>query len=88
MTDPIIPDTEIIERVMGAGWRRAEDAEIPMSFRDPLLKDFRSICSNGFVGALSLESVFRHKPSRWPQCFPNGAAGNASCTCLIVRRAA
>jgi hypothetical protein len=60
--------------------------ELPERFDDPRCGDFRTVCSNGFEGGISIASAFIHKPSRWPQCFPNGAEGDASCTNAIIRR--
>lgn len=80
--------TKVGETEMREVWVQASDDELPDSFRDPRCADFRCICSNGFEGSLSLASAFRHKPSSWPQCFPDGPNGEASCTSEIVRRAA
>lgn len=67
-------------------WVLASNDELPERFSDPRCEDFRCICSNGFEGSISIGSAFLHKPHRWPQCFPDGAAGDASCTSAIVRR--
>ena len=59
-------------------FRRCKDSELPDGW-GPECDDFRVVCSNGFVGSLGLESVFLHKPSSWPQCFPDGADGDCVC---------
>lgn len=67
-------------------WRLASDDEMPTRFADPALAEFRCVCSNGFDGDLSIGSAFMHKPARFPQCFPDGEAGDAACTTVIVRQ--
>ena len=66
-------------------WRPAYDSEVPERFGEPC-RDFRCMCSNGFVGELAIESAFLHKPVRWPQCFPAGADADASCNSVNLRR--
>lgn len=66
-------------------WAPATDDEIPTQFGDAC-KPFRTLCSNGFVGELSLESGLLHKPARWPQCFPDGEEGESSCNPVFIRR--
>lgn len=66
-------------------WRPAVDDELPERF-GPECDAFRTMCSNGFVGSLSLESAFMHKPRAWPQCFPHGEDGDASCIGATMRR--
>jgi len=65
-------------------WRPATDEELPRRFGDACAP-FRCMCSNGFVGELAIGSAFLHKPKRWPQCFPNGANGDASCNAENIR---
>lgn len=66
-------------------YRPAQQEELPERF-GPECDAFKVICSNGFVGDLSLETAFRHKPAQWPQCFPLGAEGDSSCSILEMRR--
>lgn len=66
-------------------WAPATDGEIPERF-GPACDPFLTICSNGFVGELSIGSAFIHKPARYPACFPNGADGDAICNSAVVRR--
>ena len=66
-------------------WYPVNDDELPENFgKDCDL--FRSMCSNGFVGPLSLESIFLHRPRSWPQCFPNGKDGDANCISATLKR--
>jgi hypothetical protein len=67
-------------------WELASVDDLPDRFTDPRCDDFRTICSNGFEGDISIGSAFVHKPRNWPQCFPNGEDGDCSCTAVIVRR--
>lgn len=67
-------------------WVLASADDLPERFTDPRLDDFRTVCSNGFEGDISIESAFMHKPRKWPQCFPDGPDGDACCTTVIVRR--
>ena len=60
-------------------WAPVTEEEIPDKF-GPVCDPFRTMCSNGFIGGLSLDSAFLHAPHRWPQCFPQGADGDATCT--------
>lgn len=66
-------------------WAPVSDDEIPVQFGD-LCSDFRTLCSNGFVGELSIGSALIHKPHNWPQCFPDGSDGDASCESAVMRR--
>lgn len=66
-------------------WEPVSNDDVPDKFGDEC-KPFRTMCSNGFVGDLSICSGFMHKPHRWPQCFPDGADGEAICTGQIVKR--
>lgn len=66
-------------------WAPAQDNEIPEKF-GPECEGFRCMCSNGYVGKLSIGSAFIHKPHRWPQCFPNGAEGESSCRSVFLQR--
>lgn len=66
-------------------WRQANEDEIPERF-GPACDSFRVMCSNGFVGDLSLESAFPHKPARYPDCFPMGADGDSSCNVVTMIR--
>jgi protein gp37 len=66
-------------------WAPASDDEIPERF-GAACDAFRCMCSNGFFGEMALGSAFLHKPRAYPQCFPNGADGDASCTSAILRR--
>lgn len=65
-------------------WEDVSDDDLPARWGDAC-KGFRVICSNGFVGSLTLGSAFLHKPSTWPQCFPNGEDGRACCTTRVQR---
>lgn len=67
-------------------WIEASWDDVPSRFTDPRCADFRTVCSNGFVGDLSIGSAFMHKPARWPQCFPQGEDGDACCTTRLERR--
>lgn len=69
-------------------WIKASADDLPERFTDPRCAEFRYICSNGFESDITLSAAFLHKPHRWPQCFPNGADGDCSCTLAIVRRVA
>lgn len=71
---------------MAETWVQSTEDELPERFGDLELENFRTICSNGFEGPVTIASVFIHKPSRWPQCFPFGEDGDCSCTIEIVRR--
>lgn len=66
-------------------WVLADEDELPERFTDPRLGDFRYVCSNGFEGTVTIGSAMQHKPARWPQCFPDGADGDACCTTVLVR---
>lgn len=66
-------------------YRQAADAEVPEHF-GTCCESFRTICRNAVDMPLSLESVFLHKPSRYPKCFPNGADGDADCEPVTVMR--
>lgn len=66
-------------------FRPCNDDELPERFGDEC-KNFKTMCSNGFTGELSLESAFLHKPSRFPQCFPDGPDGDADCNFQYMRR--
>ena len=65
-------------------YRPAPEEELPEEWA--LCDDFALVCSNGFVGPFSLDSAFLHKPDRYPGCFPNGPAGDCSCSVLTMRR--
>lgn len=80
-------DTPEIAAGLNEEWMAASYDELPDRWGDPRCADFRTVCSNGFVGDISLGSAFMHKPSHWPQCFPNGADGDCSCTVRLERRA-
>ncbi|MGY4295416.1 hypothetical protein ACVWXN_003511 [Bradyrhizobium sp. i1.4.4] len=67
-------------------WAMAHEEDLPERWSDPRCDVLRCICSNGWEGDYSLGSAFDHKPARWPQCFPAGAEGDASCTIIVVRR--
>lgn len=71
---------------MNERWELSDYDELPDRFSDPRCKEYRTICSNGFEGDISLGSAFIHKPRRWPQCFQDGADGEACCTSVLVRR--
>lgn len=71
-------------RVAGP-WTLSSWDDLPERFNDPRCDEFRTFCSNGFVGDISLGSAFTHKPSFWPQCFPDGPDGDASCTTVLMR---
>lgn len=62
-------------------WLPAREEELPEHFGRKCDR-FRVMCSNGFVGPVSLESVFLHKPAQFPGCFPSGADGD--CTCAVA----
>ena len=66
-------------------YRPAPEEELPEEW-GAVCDDFAVVCSNGFVGPFSLESAFLHKPDRYPGCFPNGPAGDCSCSVLTMRR--
>lgn len=68
-------------------WVLANEDELPERFTDPRLDDFLYVCSGGWEGTVSIGSAFIHKPSRYPQCFPDGEDGNACCTTVLLRRA-
>ena len=70
---------------MAERWELSSYDDLPERFSDPKCKEFRTICSNGFDGDISIGSAFLHKPSRWPQCFPDGPNGDACCTSVVVR---
>ncbi len=67
-------------------WELAEWDDLPGRFTDPRCDDFHTVCSNGFEGDISIGSAMRHKPHRWPQCFPDGADGEACCTTVVIKR--
>jgi len=67
-------------------WEPCDPDDLPESFRDPACDDFRCVCSNGFVGDLSIGSALLHKPSSWPQCFPNGEDSDAICVSSFQKR--
>ncbi|WP_420411647.1 DUF5131 family protein [Roseibium sp.] len=67
-------------------WAPATIEDLPARFTDPECERFRCISSCGFVGDLSIGSAFLHKPDRFPDCFPNGADGDAICKSAFVRR--
>lgn len=67
-------------------WILADEEELPERFTDPRLDEFRYVCSNGCETTVTIGGALIHKPSRWPQCFPDGADGGASCTTVLVRR--
>ncbi len=67
-------------------WEPCDEDDLPVSFRDPAIDDFRIVCSNGFIGDLSIGSAFSHSPRRWPQCFPNGADSYSTCKSSYQRR--
>lgn len=66
-------------------WTQASDDEIPDRWLDLRQADYRCICSNGFEGTFNLGSVFLHRPSRWPQCFPGNSA-DSICTIEVLHR--
>ncbi|WP_119167092.1 DUF5131 family protein [Algihabitans albus] len=66
-------------------FRPATAEELPERF-GPECDAFKVICSNGFVGDLSLETAFRHKPAHWPQCFPRGPEGDCCCNPIEMVR--
>lgn len=66
-------------------WEDCLEDDLPRHFGSPRCADFRVICSNGFIGDLSLQSAFLHSPNWWPQCFPNGANEDAICTTKFQR---
>lgn len=60
--------------------------ELPERFTDPRCDEFITACSGGFVGDISIGAAMIHKPSRFPQCFPFGADGDAGCTTVLLHR--
>lgn len=75
------------EVMLGADrWTLSSFDDLPERFADPRCDDFRVVCSNGWEGGISIGSAFDHKPPRWPQCFPQGADGDACCTRVVLRR--
>lgn len=75
------------EPINSPNWKRCASEDLPNSFSDPRIGDFRTCCSNGFVSDLSIGSAFMHSPDRWPQCFPNGPDSDAVCENFFQRRA-
>jgi hypothetical protein len=73
---------------MSDTWTEADWNDVPDSFSDPSIDDFRILCSNGFVGDLSIGSAFRHKPGQFPDCFPHGPDRDAVCKMTLQRRVA
>ncbi len=73
-----------VERLVGGDWVDVGEDDLPT--RWDACKDFRVICSNGFVGRYGLDSALEHKPWRWPQCFPDGEHGGACCTLRVQKR--
>ena len=67
-------------------WVLASEEDLPERWGDPRADALLCICSNGWEGSYSLGSALHHKPTFFPQCFPDGADGDSSCTVLIVRR--
>ena len=74
------------EHINSSEWETCGEDDLPTRFIDPAINDFRIVCSNGFVGTLSIGSAFQHNPRNWPQCFPNGDDGDAICACSYQRR--
>ena len=66
-------------------WLPCDPEELPERFGTDCER-FSVVCSNGFVGELAVSSALLHKPSRWPQCFPDGADGDACCTTVCMKR--
>ena len=66
-------------------WAPVTDDELPENFGREC-DNFRCICSNGFVGELSIVSALIHRPHRYPKCFPDGEASDAACESIYVRR--
>lgn len=68
-------------------WEQVDDDDVPDSFRDPRLVDFRTVCSEGFeCDMTSLSGVFLHKPHRRPECYKNGPDADCTCTIVVLRR--
>lgn len=68
-------------------WIKCDFAELPSSFRDPIIRNSALGCDNGYVSDISLEAATLHKPSRWSQCFPHGADGESDSHPVAFRRA-
>ena len=60
------------------------DDELPQNF-GPECDDFICMCSNGFVGDLSIGSAFLHNPKHYPNCFPNGQESDAVCNSVNMK---
>lgn len=67
-------------------WAEVGSEALPERFSDPACDRFRCLCSNGFVGPLTMESAILHSHPRWPQCFPDGPDANAICKNIEMLR--
>lgn len=66
-------------------WVICSEDELPEGW-GPECDNFRVRCSNGFVGPLGLESAFLHKPSSYPECFPEGPDSECVCQVFVEKR--
>lgn len=66
-------------------WAPAADDDLPTSYGSDACKNFRCMCSNGFVGEMDIGTALLHKPKSWPKCFPDGDQ-ESSCAVATVHR--
>lgn len=62
-----------------------DEDQCPTRF-GPDCEAFRTMCSNGFVGPLTKDAIWLHRPRDYPQCWPADQDGDSICNVTLMKR--